>query len=127
MRKAKVPKEPYDHSCGDPRAVADHLFREHQAARAKIGELLEEIEPWMIGLWRFRIAGTKRQWAVTYCHHGLYYDTLPVPTKQEALETALRTIKRLDKRHGPCPFTDCKNTPAGMTSAYTARKWQGGK
>lgn len=33
-----------------------------------------DVEPFIIGLWRFREAGRQRLWCATYCHDGKYYD-----------------------------------------------------
>ena len=47
--------------------------------------LPKEVEPYIIGLWRFREAGRRRLWCATYCYRGRYYDVQGHVTLDETL------------------------------------------
>lgn len=44
----------------------------------------EDLLAFFIGLWRFREAGRPRQWCITYCWRGDYYDVQGQNTPEEA-------------------------------------------
>lgn len=56
------------------------------------------VEPYLIGLWRFRTARGRREWAATYCYRGLYYDVYPRATAQAAILGVAAGLRRLRRR-----------------------------
>lgn len=51
----------------------------------------------MVGLWKFRPWDRDEGWACTYVVEGTYYDTLPKPTPDAALNEVYRVLRRLKK------------------------------
>jgi hypothetical protein len=58
----------------------------------------KDIEPYLIGVWRFREAGRPRSWCATYYYRGDYYDVPGQPTVDAALEGVRDGIKRLQRK-----------------------------
>ena len=59
---------------------------------------LERVMPVLIGLWRFRYKGSKPNWCCTWCYRGLYYDTYPKSTPEEALDAVYRNWQKRKRR-----------------------------
>ncbi len=83
----------------------------------RMKELMDRIEPWFIGLWRYRVRGRKPAFAVTYCIDGYYYDTQGHPTPEGALTAALRVISRLTGAKGK---KDRPSTKAGARRTHSS-------
>lgn len=63
-------------------------------------KLPKDVEPYIIGLWRFREAGRPRLWCATYFYRGHYYDVWGHPTLDGALVKVRRGLARLRRRVG---------------------------
>jgi hypothetical protein len=105
-------------------------IKEFNLSAATADEMLEWLSPWMIGLWRYRILTWDKttgaesvpcHWAVTVCHHGLYWDTQGNKTQEEALRNAIRLVCDLERKYGPCPLAECENSPGKLTPAKMKR------
>ncbi len=58
-----------------------------------------QIEPVLIGLWRFRtIYHNQPQWCCTWRFRGNYYDTFAKPTAAQALDAVYRNWCKVKKR-----------------------------
>jgi hypothetical protein len=60
-----------------------------------VSRLLSKLGDNFIGLWRFRVYGSRRRWCVTFQVEGHYYDTYGKVTPEAALADALRTRDRV--------------------------------
>lgn len=63
-----------------------------------IEQKIKRLEPWLVGVWRFRVKGAKKQWACTYVFDGLYYDIFPKNTLNQALDATWKGIQRIVKK-----------------------------
>lgn len=61
-------------------------------------DIPRDIEPYIIGLWRFREARGPRLWCATYCWRGKYYDVSGKPTIEDALKGVRAGLARLRRR-----------------------------
>ena len=59
-----------------------------------IEDILDIMEPWLVGLWRFREAGKKKMWCCTFCIDGEYNDTWPSLTVRIALWKVYQELKK---------------------------------
>lgn len=53
-----------------------------------------EIEPHLIGLWKFRQVATKPTWCTTFMIEGKFYDTVGAKTPQRALDLAVKELRK---------------------------------
>lgn len=53
-------------------------------------KLPRDVEPFVIGLWRFRRAGEARLWCCTYSYRGRYYDAGGCATIEEVIKRLRR-------------------------------------
>jgi hypothetical protein len=60
--------------------------------------LPRDVEPHIIGLWRFREAERPRLWCATYVYRGQYYDVPGKQTLEQALAGVRRGLSRLRSR-----------------------------
>ena len=60
--------------------------------------LPRDIEPFIIGLWRFREAGQPRLWCATYCYRGRYYDVSGQRTLDDVIAGVRAGLRRLRRR-----------------------------
>lgn len=58
-------------------------------------ELWNQVEPYITGLWKYRLRGQPTMWCTTIYEDGHYIDTPPAATPREALELALKDIQSL--------------------------------
>src|SRR5262245_33576367 len=64
----------------------------------KLTDLLDKLGDNFIGLWRFRVYGTRGLWCVTLHHNGYYYDTYGKATPELALAEAIRIRDRATRK-----------------------------
>ena len=57
--------------------------------------LPSDVEPYIIGLWRFREARSARRWCATYCYRGYYYDVADCATLDDAVNEVRAGLLRL--------------------------------
>lgn len=62
-----------------------------------LDERLKRVEPWLVGLWRFRELGRKPLWCTTYVVNGNYYDVRGRQTPEHALDATYRDVQQLLK------------------------------
>ena len=67
-----------------------------------IDSLLNYVDPWLIGMWKFRQPAQLDQ-CCTIAYKGLYYDTNPQRDRRSALIAAWGLIRLLETTSGPCP------------------------
>ena len=73
--------------------MADDLLEE------TLKQKLDKCAPYLIGLWRFyHIDFVNREWCCTFRHKGMYYDTMPLPTAEEALDACWNDMQELRRR-----------------------------
>lgn len=75
-----------------------------RSSRAHIPPVLvlpQDIEPFVIGLWRFREVGRPRRWCATYCYRGMYYDVAGCLTLDETVIAVRAGLSRLRRAHSP--------------------------
>jgi hypothetical protein len=61
----------------------------------------KDLEPYIIGLWRFHVAGEERLWCLTYRFKGCYYDTWGKKSPElafAAMRKSLVTLKRKKRK-----------------------------
>lgn len=63
-----------------------------------MSELIKKLEPWLVGMWRFRVKDELPKWCCTYVVDGHYYDTWPYDT----LDGALLDVQRMLVGMGEC-------------------------
>jgi hypothetical protein len=63
--------------------------------KSELEVLFNQLQPWLIGMWRFREKGKRRTWACTYEINGYYYDTRPKTTLEAALKEVRKQIHNL--------------------------------
>lgn len=56
-----------------------------------------EIEPHLIGLWKFRQVCAQPTWCTTFMVDGKFYDTPGARTPQKALEKAVAALRKVKK------------------------------
>lgn len=61
-------------------------------------KLPKDVEPYIVGLWRFREVEQPRLGCATYFYRGHYYDVSGQPTLDGALEKVRDGLTRLRKR-----------------------------
>ena len=66
--------------------------------RALVIGFPKDLEPYIIGLWRFRVAGEPRLWCLTYAWRGRYYDTTGAKTPLDAYDQMRVGLARLRRR-----------------------------
>lgn len=87
VRNKKPDRRPfYTHSAPYPNTIHSH----------ELARLIFHLEPWLIGLWKFRMAGKEPEWCCTFCIDGYYYDTEPAETPVCALLRVLATLADFD-------------------------------
>jgi hypothetical protein len=60
-------------------------------------EIPDELEPHLIGVWKFRQAARRPTWCTTFMVDGAFYDTPGARTPEKAIERALRDLRRVKK------------------------------
>lgn len=59
-----------------------------------------ELEPYLIGLWKFRQVCARPTWCTTFMVDGKFYDTPGAATPQRAISKALAALGRVRKVGG---------------------------
>jgi hypothetical protein len=62
-------------------------------------DLPKDLEPYIVGLWRFREARRPRLWCATFVYRGHYYDVSGQPTLDGALARVRDDLATLRKRN----------------------------
>lgn len=56
-----------------------------------------ELEPHLIGLWKFRQVTKRPTWCTTFMVAGAFYDTMPSATPERALQKALAELRKVKR------------------------------
>jgi hypothetical protein len=65
---------------------------------SRLSVIPKDIEPFVIGIWRFREARRRRQWYATYVYRGHYYDAVGGDRPEDAVAAIRRGLQRLRNR-----------------------------
>ena len=59
-----------------------------------LDDMFTILEPWLVGLWRFREKGFAQTWCCTYTVGPHYYDTQPAKDKKTAMWRVYKQLKK---------------------------------
>jgi hypothetical protein len=62
-------------------------------------EIPKDIEPFLVGIWRFRGVGQPKLWFATFTYRGSYYDVYGCQNPNETCKKIRAALQRLRRPH----------------------------
>ncbi len=67
-------------------------MRRRLADARDVSDLFQEVEPFLVGVWKFRERGKSPTWCATVLVQGEYFDIPPSETVLETLKKAIEEV-----------------------------------